>query len=335
MPRTWRWWDENRQHTQHQKARLSAAAAAGYFAPHNHLRPWFERRRFAHTRRRQRCQAGNGARHQPTFPHSGSLQPVRSNGMTYGRLPIQRTQPAPQCLVCTTPTRCGTPALHTKGPRCIGRPDGKDDCDCLNACGDDPWIESGRSMPCEHRRETQARIAALTTAAPAAVVGPSVTDAMALAFHSALSDGAIGSDEVEETKAGLRAALAAAPTTQPAPQQEAQEPVAWYFKSPARPGEQPLIKKLDWRPHNRNWRPLVELAAVERATAPQPSPAAQGNALDAEQHEMDAKHAAIYRWMLGHVADVLSIFDNWLADEEADTDELHDALAARAAQEGK
>lgn len=97
--------------------------------------------------------------------------------MTYGRLPIQRTQPAPQCLVCTTPTRCGAPALHTKGPRCIGRPDGKDDCDCLNACGDDPWIESGRSMPCEHRRETQARIAAPTTA-PAAVVGPSVTDAM-------------------------------------------------------------------------------------------------------------------------------------------------------------
>jgi len=70
-------------------------------------------------------------------------------------------------------------------------------------------------------------------------------------------------------------------------------------------------------------------------TAPQPSPVAQGNALDAEQHEMDARHAAIYRWMLSHVADVLSIFDNWLADEEADTDELHDALAARAAQEGK
>lgn len=74
---------------------------------------------------------------------------------------------------------------------------------------------------------------------------------------------------------------------QPAPQQEAQEPVAWYFKSPARPGEQPLIKKLDWRPHNRNWRPLVELAAVERATAPQPLPASQGDALD----------AARYRWL--------------------------------------
>lgn len=49
--------------------------------------------------------------------------------------------------------------------------------------------------------------------APAAVAGPHVTDAMALAFHSALSDGALGSDEVEDIKAGLRAALAAAPWT--------------------------------------------------------------------------------------------------------------------------
>lgn len=84
---------------------------------------------------------------------------------------LSSTTPTPKCMVCTTPTRCGAPALHTKGPRCIGRPDGKDDCDCLNACGDDPWIESGRSMPCDHRRETQARIAALTTAAPAVELG--------------------------------------------------------------------------------------------------------------------------------------------------------------------
>lgn len=64
------------------------------------------------------------------------------------------------------------------------------------------------------------------------------------------------------------------------------------------------------------------------------APAAQGDALDAERHEMDARHAAIYRWMLSHADDVLNIFDNWFADEEADTDELHDALAARAAKEG-
>lgn len=57
--------------------------------------------------------------------------------------------PAPQCPACTTPTRCGTPALHTiKGPRCVGRADGPDDCDCLNACGDDPWLANGRARPC-------------------------------------------------------------------------------------------------------------------------------------------------------------------------------------------
>ncbi|EOC5825811.1 DUF551 domain-containing protein [Cronobacter sakazakii] len=37
---------------------------------------------------------------------------------------------------------------------------------------------------------------------------PVVTDDMALAFHHAFTDGAIGSDEVEEIKTGLRAALA-------------------------------------------------------------------------------------------------------------------------------
>ena len=40
---------------------------------------------------------------------------------------------------------------------------------------------------------------------------PEVTDAMALAFHAALTDGSIGEHEMEEIKAGLRAALAAAP----------------------------------------------------------------------------------------------------------------------------
>lgn len=48
--------------------------------------------------------------------------------------------------------------------------------------------------------------------------GPStheVTDAMALAFHFALTDGSIGEHEVEEIKAGLRAALAAAPEAKP------------------------------------------------------------------------------------------------------------------------
>ena len=41
---------------------------------------------------------------------------------------------------------------------------------------------------------------------------PEVTDGMAIAFHHALTDGSIGQSEVEEIKAGLRAALATAPT---------------------------------------------------------------------------------------------------------------------------
>jgi len=26
-------------------------------------------------------------------------------------------------------------------------------CDCLNWCGDDPWLKDGRSMPCKQRAE--------------------------------------------------------------------------------------------------------------------------------------------------------------------------------------
>lgn len=46
---------------------------------------------------------------------------------------------------------------------------------------------------------------------PQAEAVPDVTDAMALAFHRALTDGAIGQSEVEDIKTGLRAAFAAAP----------------------------------------------------------------------------------------------------------------------------
>ena len=47
-------------------------------------------------------------------------------------------------------------------------------------------------------------------ASPASL--PEVTDGMAIAFHNALTYGAIGQAEVDEIKTGLRAALAAAPT---------------------------------------------------------------------------------------------------------------------------
>jgi hypothetical protein len=66
------------------------------------------------------------------------------------RSAAMHTGPAqPECIVCTTPSRCGSPALRTKkGPHCAGKANGADTCDCLNYCGDDPWLRDGRSMPC-------------------------------------------------------------------------------------------------------------------------------------------------------------------------------------------
>ena len=65
-------------------------------------------------------------------------------------------------------------------------------------------------------------------------------------------------------------------------------------------------------------------------TTPQPTRAQAG----AEQRQMDARHAAIYRWIIQHIDKAASIIDAWREDGEADKDELHDALAARAAKEG-
>lgn len=123
-------------------------------------------------------------------------------------------------MVCTTPTRCGAPALHTKGPRCIGRADGKDDCDCLNTCGDDPWLATGQSTPCEHRRETKARIAALAQATPPV---PSPTAGMNIAqriLHVGGRNNAAGYVEfgsIQAVEALVRQVLRDLPAPQPSP----------------------------------------------------------------------------------------------------------------------
>jgi len=62
--------------------------------------------------------------------------------------------------------------------------------------------------------------------------------------------------------------------------------------------------------------------------APQP-PAAQGNA---ERRDMDARHAAIYRWLIRDITVAAAIIEAWLDDDKASNDELHDMLAARAAR---
>lgn len=61
-------------------------------------------------------------------------------------LPHKNT--AEQCLACTTPVRCAAVAWHTKGLQCIGHAAGPDLCDCLNECGDDPWLKDGRAVAC-------------------------------------------------------------------------------------------------------------------------------------------------------------------------------------------
>lgn len=67
---------------------------------------------------------------------------------------------------------------------------------------------------------------------------------------------------------------------------------------------------------------------ADRAMRAQAAPVAHG---DAQQRAMDARHAAIYRWIIQHIDKAASIIDAWREDGEADKDELHDALAARAA----
>lgn len=71
------------------------------------------------------------------------------------------------------------------------------------------WRNSSRADRATAHKDMQDAKAALlmATAAPAPI---EPTDAQALAFHRALTDGDIGSDELEDIKVGLRAAFAAA-----------------------------------------------------------------------------------------------------------------------------
>ena len=67
----------------------------------------------------------------------------------------------------------------------------------------------------DRTEELECVIADLKRQAQPAPSMPEVTDAMAIAFHAAPTDGGIGQQEVEEIKTGLRAALAAAPEAKP------------------------------------------------------------------------------------------------------------------------
>ncbi|PXK64953.1 DUF550 domain-containing protein [Klebsiella variicola] len=68
------------------------------------------------------------------------------------------------------------------------------------------WPEPKDGEPRLHIKEQQAPVVP-------------VTDAMAYAFHHALTDSPLGDDDVEDIKAGLRAALVNVFNTQPPPQE--------------------------------------------------------------------------------------------------------------------
>ncbi len=107
---------------------------------------------------------------------------------------------------------------------------------------------------------------------------------------------------------------------QPAVQQGA--PVAWRSWDSENSRWNFTLWPDEWAGHADVWEPLYTYPAA---------PVAQG---DAQQRAMDARHAAIYRWIIQHIDKAASIIDAWREDGEADKDELHDALAARAAKEG-
>ena len=66
-------------------------------------------------------------------------------------------EPVNECPRCTTPTRCRRIGDGKRGPHCVGKEDGPDDCDCLIWCGDDPWLAKGKAKPCANAIELKAQ----------------------------------------------------------------------------------------------------------------------------------------------------------------------------------
>lgn len=179
-----------------------------------------------------------------------------------------------------------------------------------------------------------------TQPAPAAVAGPSVGDMARILFAAwSAAEPAHSITQNPTSYAATfadmaRAALAAAPTTQPAPQQE-----------PSHTAVQLAELVLSDCGHSSNYTPLLDRVAaridahverrldelrgcLESKPAPQPSPASQGDALD----------AARYRWLRDSTE--WEPFDSaWLNKHDiygCPTLAMDVAIdAARAAQEGK
>ena len=98
----------------------------------------------------------------------------------------------------------------------VDTPNDKDSCAAF-CVAEGTWLELMSAVESLASALAAAGKAAKRHSAQPAPSMPEVTDAMALAFHHALTDGSIGAREVEEIKDALRAALAAAPEAKPCP----------------------------------------------------------------------------------------------------------------------
>lgn len=139
------------------------------------------------------------------------------------------------------------------------------------------------------------------------------------------------SDDISAVTEALRAALAA-----PKPQQEAQEPVAWYVTRCGR-----LLDEYDAEAEARRIGGTAK--AMPLYTVPQPSPASQGDALDAVETKRYAdgttatgigplpKHSPSVQ----HALRVLIDVESMLGGANGPTIQIRAVLESLAAQEGK
>lgn len=197
------------------------------------------------------------------------------------------------------------------------------------------WLNERPNRPLDLRHV--AMLCAHAQPAPAAVAGPSSNlrkrcaeilawrktgvlpgEALRTLAHDKYGDEYDAIQRAErDTETEALNFVIAAPTTQPAPQQEAQEPVAWYVTGCGR-----LLDEDEAKAEARHIGGTAR--AIPVYTAPQPSPAAQGDALD----------AARYRYLRD---------GDWRENDKLEPiirlqlNSLWDAAidAARAAQEGK
>ena len=147
--------------------------------------------------------------------HNNSIERVRKQSGAWSplyALPGAQTQPAPRVPTALLVAVANLVAQMEIVSRVgfVDTPNDKDSCAAF-CVAEGTWLELMSAVESLASALAAAGKAAKRHSAQPAPSMPEVTDAMALAFHHALTDGSIGAREVEEIKDALRAALAAAP----------------------------------------------------------------------------------------------------------------------------